>query len=378
MSASPSLPVHGSAVRGHASLPRADPGGQASAAPAGHAVAPDQGLLRPPTVGMSDRGTLLSMLELAVLRTVAYSDLFDYPLRPDEIHRYLIGLRAPLSAVRDVLRGEHLVPHRLCGHRGHVTLPDRQAIIETRLHRAQVADRLWPQAVRYGRAIGALPFVHMVAVTGTLAMDNVDADADVDYLIITSSHRLWLARLLTVALVHVGHLERLTICPNYVIGLASLSQFRRSLFAAHELAQMVPVYGLETYRQLIEVNAWAEQFLPNAFGTIPDQRVQPLSSTARVFKRAAELALSGRLGEAWEGRESRSKIRQLSQQAATRGSGAVTFTSQVCKGHLEDHGSQTAQAYAQRLARLGLDPLEAEELLGQGRSLADREASGRS
>jgi hypothetical protein len=315
----------------------------------------------------------LSPLDVAILRTVAYSDLFDYPLTLDELHRYLVGLQAPLPAVLGALHGGQLVPRYIVYHRGYVTLSDRQVIVETRLRRAEVAEGMWPKATRYGRAIAALPFVRMVAVTGTLAMDNVDVGADIDFLIVTTPHRLWLARLLTVALVHAGHLERLTVCPNYVIGLDSLDQFTHSLFTAHELAQMVPIHGLRTYHQLIRVNAWAKQFLPNSLEPAKSQRARPLRRPVRALKRSAEIALSGKLGDLWEQRESRAKIRQLSGQAATCGAGAATFTAQVCKGHLEDHGSQIAHVYAQRLARLGLEPPELASTTDQPRTPSDRE-----
>jgi len=77
---------------------------------------------------------------------------------------------------------------------------------ELRKRRAEVAARLWPEAIRCGRSVGRVPFV-MVAVTGALAMDNVDEGADLDYLIVTEPGRVWLCRLLIVQLVRLHRLR---------------------------------------------------------------------------------------------------------------------------------------------------------------------------
>ena len=69
-----------------------------------------------------------------------------------------------------------------------------------------------------------------------------DVEGDIDYLIVAAPHRVWLTRLFSLFLVHRGRLEDLTICPNYVISSDMLAQFSPSLFSAHELAQMVPIY----------------------------------------------------------------------------------------------------------------------------------------
>ena len=297
----------------------------------------------------------LPLLEKAILQTVAYADVFDYPLTDREVHRYLIGLQSPQSVVQRALNDGGVTYHRLGHSRGYWTLAGRESIVETRLRREAVSARLWRKAMRYGLAIASLPFVRLVAITGTLAMNNVDHGADVDYLIVTTPRRVWLARSLCLVFVRLGRLEGVTICPNYVISTDALEQFDRSLFTAHEIAQMIPIYGSDVYRQLLDANTWAQHFLPNAFDPgreLPPRRVWPIS---QVLKRGAESALWGRLGDMWESKESSVKIHRLRKQAESSEAGAAAFTPQRCKGHLDNHGHQISRAYIQRLRQVGLD-----------------------
>jgi hypothetical protein len=290
---------------------------------------------------------------------VAYSDLFGYPLTAREIHRFLAGVPASLDAVRERLENSLLSSGRLESSGVYLTLPGRKSIVETRLHREKVSAHLWRKGLRYGRAIALLPFVRMVSVTGTLAVNNAEMGEDIDYLIVSAPHRVWLARLFVLGLVHLGRLEGLTICPNYVFSSDALTQFEPSFFAAHELAQMVPLYGLSVYHELLRANAWAEAYLPNAFA--PSQGSSSERGTSFFWalfwplKRGIERVLQGRLGDALEERESRIKIAQLREEAASCGTSAAAFTPSCCKGHMEDHGRQIADAYAARLRQVGLD-----------------------
>ena len=64
----------------------------------------------PPGIEQSERHTqpgAASGLEAAILRTVAYADIFDYPLTERELHRFLVGVSAPLSAVREARPPDH-------------------------------------------------------------------------------------------------------------------------------------------------------------------------------------------------------------------------------------------------------------------------------
>src|SRR5262245_49447845 len=57
------------------------------------------------------------VLDRAIVATVVYADVFDYPLTAEEVQRYLIGTSASRGTVRGVLTNSRLVPGIL-GHSG--------------------------------------------------------------------------------------------------------------------------------------------------------------------------------------------------------------------------------------------------------------------
>jgi hypothetical protein len=293
-------------------------------------------------------------LHEAVLRTLLYADLFGYPMTVEEIHRYLVGVAASQGEVAAALESEPLRA-RL------VSQPPYYALAERHLHFTQRRDRgvassvLWPLARRYARRIAALPFVQMVAVTGALAVDNPrQAGDDLDYIIVAQPGRTWVVRLLAIVLVRLAQLRRVELCPNYILDSAHLEMAERTLFTAHELAQMAPCYGLDMHRRLLTANAWARAFLPNAFDANGAVELAP-SAGWRWLKRLGEALLGGRLGDALERWERERKIRRLAGQALDAGTLAACFNEGVCKGHMHDYGRRIQTAFDERVRAAGLD-----------------------
>ncbi|MCL5995396.1 MAG: hypothetical protein M1546_04990 [Chloroflexi bacterium] len=303
----------------------------------------------------------------AVLWTVAYADVFDYPLTLNEVHRYLWGLPATRKDVADILRPgrhrplglSHVTGNGDLPRGGYYTLPGREAIAGLRTRRERMAARLWTKAWSYAQWIARLPFVRMVALTGSLAMGNVERNADIDYLIITEPNRLWLCRACVVALTLCAARRGDTICPNYFLSENALALRERNLYTAREFAQMIPLYGLSAYQHMRACNPWVRNYLPNAKGPpdlatrmrTPDARDATLAAGHEVLKSVAEGMLRtppfGRL-EAWEMRR---KLRKFNPQREFHPESG--FGPDWCKGHFNDHMTRTLDAFSHRLQRLG-------------------------
>jgi hypothetical protein len=287
------------------------------------------------------------------VHTIVYADLFDYPLTVEQIHRYLMACAAPQSAIAERLAGDARLRARLESRPPYWFLAGRSELVTFRKEREAWSQALWRKARGYGRMVTTLPFVRMAAVTGSLAMNNAAAgDDDIDFLIVTRKGRVWFARGLVLLLVHAAERRGIELCPNYVLAEQHLEIAPANIYTAHELAQMVPLSGFQTYRRLLASNAWISSYLPNA-APHPGPGRTP-GAVARRGQQLAEATLSGRLGDAVERWERERKIPRLRRIAAASGGSGAIYTPNLCKGHADDHAAALARRFATRLAALGL------------------------
>lgn len=287
-------------------------------------------------------------LHAAVLYTLAYSDIFDYPLTVEEIHRYLINLGATQDDVMAALATEDLRT-QLASEGEFYALAGREALFALRRKRAALSAELWPQALRFGRLIGNLPFVRMVAITGALVSGNVEPGADFDYLIITKPGWLWLCRAMVLALGKLTKAAgvRAELCPNYLITEKVIRLQDQDLFTAQELTRMVPVSGIDVYEEMRAQNRWAETFLPNAAGA---PRELGVNKQVQWFKRFIEAILRA-LPLSWLERwEMRRKIAKFARQ--TMSNDETRFSADFCKGHFDGHKQKTLRAFQDRIVKL--------------------------
>ena len=303
-------------------------------------------------------------LDRAVVSTVAYGDVFDYPLRLSEVHRYLHGVRATVDATAHAL--ERCVADGVVVYRdGYYTLPARGDLVNTRQSRAERAAAFWPAAIRYGQIIAGMPFVRMVAVTGSLAWENVPPSADIDYVVVAEPDHLWKCRWLLAVLRRVARLEGINLCPNCMVTKRALTVWDRDLYVAYELAAMRPIAGLGMYRRLRRANPWAAAFLPNAQAELrpPDVAVPEVSGVTQRFltklSGLGEEMLRTRFGAMLEGLEMQYRIRKIMKFRARRmlhegiALGEASYGADHCMGFGGGHRRRALAAFAARLAAVG-------------------------
>ena len=283
----------------------------------------------------------LDNLSHAALQTVAYADIFDYPLTGREIHHYLIGVSAPLDAVIRILEEDRLFTR--IGE--YYTLPGREEIVSIRVQREARSRALLPRAIQYGRILGALPYIRMVALTGSLAVLNVSHVVDFDYMLVTAPGRVWMARAFALALNRLTRIQGHTLCPNLIISENVLEWPVNDLYSARELCQMIPITGFDVYSRLMNANKWVLSFLPNA---VMDSNSSPPEERVPTFQGFFEFPLRGKLGDYLEHWEMNRKIARFSRQ---QGFGDETvFNAEICQGNFDHHASWTRQALEKRLA----------------------------
>ncbi len=298
----------------------------------------------------------MNPIEAAVLRTVLYADLFNFPLTVPEIHHFLIhDTRATLEQVTQCLQYSDTLRPLLHTIDNYVVYGGRDELVKVRQEREKASQKLWPVALRYGTWLSRLPFVRMVALTGALAMHNAaDDDDDLDYILVTVQRRVWLARAFSIVLVRLARLQGTQLCPNYVLAESALVQEKHDIFIAHEVVQMVPLYGHELYQRFRAMNAWVTQQLPNATGAFYQEAEAPLSGIWHTLKNIIERLLGSGLGDWLENWEYRRKLRRFAPDMQTPHSSAKLDDNHV-KGHFKDHGHPVLQRFYQRLEEYGLE-----------------------
>ena len=92
----------------------------------------------------------------AIQWTLAYADVFDYPLTLEQLHRYLIGMEVNFPHLEAILSNGHMPALKVSKTSEFFTLPGRESIIRRREQRQRHSVQLWAKAASYGSLIARL------------------------------------------------------------------------------------------------------------------------------------------------------------------------------------------------------------------------------
>lgn len=215
-------------------------------------------------------------MEKAILKTLIYSDIFEFPLTLYEIHKWLIGKKVDLRQVEKALKDLNQ-KSKVKSQKGFFFLKNRSGIVEKRLRRQKQSLIYIRKASFISKILKVIPWIKLIGISGGLAMANTGKKDDIDLILITSKNRLWISRLLVLIVLsllgqrrRVDHTQRQAagkICCNLLMDENNLSQKRKDIYTAHEVLQMKVLWQRDgIYQKYLSENSWVFKYLPNWIG----------------------------------------------------------------------------------------------------------------
>lgn len=218
-------------------------------------------------------------LQPAILDTVRYSSLFSYPLTAKEIKHWL-----PTLTTNENLHSQLtlLVKRKKLLKKGvfYFLAPGKNLSAIRQKRKAISIDKFKLASIAASK-LSVIPWIETIAVTGSLAMNNCDKDADIDLMIICAANTLWLTRLFVWLLLFPNRRSPTAVAPDQIkdkicdnvylesghLDLKSVLQTaNRSFYLAHEILQAKPILNRhQTFLLFLYQNQWLGDILPYAW-----------------------------------------------------------------------------------------------------------------
>jgi len=210
----------------------------------------------------------------SILKTLLYSDIFDYPLYKEEVWKFLIS--SVKQDKKEVFHDLNTKNTFFESNKSFFFIKGRKSIVNERRQREKYSLAKIVFAEKIIRRLSIIPTVYFIGISGALAMRNSGEDDDIDLFVITAKNSVWTTRsLMILFLIFSGIYRRKKdksvsnkICLNMLIdeNALSFSKQRNDLYTAHEISQIMPIFDRnKTYEKFIKSNIWIQKFLPNIF-----------------------------------------------------------------------------------------------------------------
>ncbi|MFA5134249.1 MAG: hypothetical protein WC505_00470 [Patescibacteria group bacterium] len=303
-------------------------------------------------------------LEKAIIATLSYFDVFDYPLTAVEIWKWLyvssadgVPVQAAVGDVVGALEEREKIRQRVDFKDGFYFLKGRGETVEKRMDRYRLAERKFHRALRVVSLLRRMPFVKMIGICNTLAYSNSRREGDIDLLIVTKRRRVWQVRFWVTGFLKLSNMRPRpgrtedTICPSFFVDedhldLSGLA-LENDIYLPYWVSQVVPVYDEGIYRTFIASNAWIHRAIPNVLPYVPTaRRRRKRVKLWKYFISAACAPLPEQLFKRYQLRVMPKRLRELANRDSR-----VVVQDYMLKFHDNDRRAYFYDQWKQRLAR---------------------------
>lgn len=257
----------------------------------------------------------LTYLERAIYATIAYFDMFSYPLTTIEIWKWLFikkenQLRKfSLNDVTVALEGSQNLKQLLSIKNGFHFLNGKDEIVQTRWKRHNFTQKRFKRMRKFARLVQMIPFVGGVAACNTIAISDIKKDSDLDVFIIIRRGRMWYTRFKVTALTWLAKMWRHgdkvanRICLSFFItddamNLESIAKKPYDIYLMYWISLLVPLWDDGVFKDFSKQNAWIRDYLPNytPYSSEEMKRLEKNVGLYQGLRKAGEAVLHGGFG----------------------------------------------------------------------------------
>jgi len=224
------------------------------------------------------------------LRTIAYFNFFNWPLRAEEIWKWQFSSDnqsakqadekiLSLEKVFEILKQEE-IKTVISEKDGFYFMRENENILAERLKKYIYAERKYKKIMHLAKFFSFFPFIKMISICNDLGYSNAPDESDIDLFVVSSRKRIWLTRFIITGFLKIfkmrpGENSRDAVCPSFFIDEDNINLKKLSLkneagatddpHFIFWLCQMSPILEKEKFnKKFNEENKWVNIFLPNA------------------------------------------------------------------------------------------------------------------
>lgn len=207
----------------------------------------------------------LSKDQKYLFELLSYADIYENALDEDRLVSFFGVSRRTINKSKK----EKLVGNK----NGYLFLQGRGVLVNKSVNALKTALDKSKTAESYLLPFARLPWVKMIALSGSIGALNAKPRDDYDVFLVVEKNSKWLVRIFEIF--YFGFIkrnrafknrpnEKNTICSNVYFELESLEvpKFKRSIFMAYQSVLVLPIYGEDVYAEFLSRNKWVKDYLP--------------------------------------------------------------------------------------------------------------------
>ncbi|NQU83543.1 MAG: hypothetical protein HQ536_02425 [Parcubacteria group bacterium] len=300
-------------------------------------------------------------MKCPILSVIFYFDIFDRPLRAEEIWKWLPSsdCSPKMDEVLNILKSKKFLKTVL-EEDGFYFLKTSNNLLKTRTKRYRFAEKKYKRALNFAKIARLFPFVKMIAVCNDLGYSNAPLKSDIDLFIVTSHKRIWTARFFVTGFLKLfrlrpGEAKNNAMCPSFFVDENNLNLENLTLKCKHGkiadphfiywMNQMTPILDKdETYKKFRRANEWVKKFLPNVLDY----------KTSKRRDVVCRISTDSFFGDRFENLIKKYQLRILSnniKKLANKNTNIV-ITDGILKFHQNDTREKVREKYYEKINRI--------------------------